>query len=171
MEREDLGGGYPPGGSLYVDTARELVYVRKGRPSWGVSVMAGLLRFDTGVLPDNAVVTSASLRLRLVQKVSVNNPSLVAEWYGAANWPIESSDWTASVGSDAHAGTALAGLVANAENELSLQNLGSISLTGATGLRLGLSGGSPSGENYLSFASWDHSSLAEPRLLVTYTLP
>ena len=91
-------GGIRRAASLYVDTARELVYVRKGRPSWGVSVMAGLLRFDTGVLPDNAVVTSASLRLRLVQKVSVKNPSLVAEWYGAANWPIESSDWTASVG-------------------------------------------------------------------------
>ena len=171
VTREDVGGVYPPGGAFYSDSARDVVFVRKGRPSWGVSVMVGLVRFDTGVLPDNAVVTSASLRLRLLQKVGVNNPSLVAEWYGAANWPIESGDWAAAVGTDAHAGTAWAGLVANADNDLSLQNLGSISLTGATGLRLGLSGGSPTGDNYLSFASWDHASLAEPRLLVTYTLP
>ena len=161
---------YPPGGAFYSDSARDVVFVRKGRPSWGVSVMVGSVRFDTGVLPDNAVVTSASLRLRLLQKVGVNNPSLVAEWYGAANWPIESGDWAAAVGTDAHAGTAWAGW-SERRQRFELAESGLDQLDGCDRVASGSLGGSPTGDNDFSFASWDHASLAEPRLLVTYTLP
>ena len=74
----------------------------------------------------------------------------------------------AASASTAHAGSALASFVVNQQNELALQNLGSISITGSTGLRLHVDGGVPSGENGFWFASFEGTS-AKPQLEVTYT--
>jgi hypothetical protein len=57
--------------------------------------------------------------------------------------------------------------------DVSLSNLSNISLTGITGLRIGMDGGAPAtgGEidTRLHFAEFGHATRAIPDLIVTYT--
>ena len=167
---------YPPspGSPTYVDTTRSTVLVRRSQtPFPYIPVTVGLLRFDTSSLPDNAVINSAKLQLQMTTKSATDGRSLVAEWYPAANWPIDSPDWTAVDTASAHSGTPLASIVLGAQNELTLQNLGSVSRTGFSAVRLHMSGSAaaPTGPNDLGFAAFDHATLPEPRLVVSYTTP
>ena len=52
------------------------------------------LRFDTSPLPDNATVSSVKLRGYLTSVADDDDRTLIGEWYSAANWPIDPSDWT-----------------------------------------------------------------------------
>ena len=54
----------------------------------GYEVLVPLLRFNTAALPDNATVTSATLRLYVTGKADADNRNLVGEWYSGASWPI-----------------------------------------------------------------------------------
>ena len=85
------------------------------------------------------------------------------------NWPIDAADWTLTSGTNALAGTDITSLSKNSTVELTLANPGNISLTGYTGLRLGISGGQPSGDNHVQFATLEHSLQPEPQLVVTYS--
>jgi hypothetical protein len=132
-----------------------------------------LLRFDTAALPDSATVTAAVLRLSITGKATSEAFPLNIEYYdsGAA---ISDDDYTltpGSTGAQVAAATwqawATTGTV-----DVSLSNLGSISLTGITGFRLGLVGTpNPTGERdtRLHFAEFGHASRAIPQLIVTYT--
>jgi hypothetical protein len=130
-----------------------------------------LLRFDTSALPDGATVTGATLRLYVTGRTSANARSLVGEWFSAANWPIDAGDYSLNAASSAYAGSPINSLALNAQNDLALRNLASISTTGSTGIRLHVDGGAPSGENNVFFASFENTSLAKPQLVVTYTIP
>jgi hypothetical protein len=56
-------------------------------------------------------------------------------------------------------------------NNFALQGVSSVSKTSYTGLRLHVDGGQPSGSNSVVYATWDHATLPEPQLVVTYTTP
>ena len=173
---ESGGATYPPpaGATRYVGTTSPTVLVRRSKTRFSyIPVTVGLLRFDTSSLPDDAVITSAKLQLQVTTKSVTDARSFVAEWYSAANWPIDGADWTAGDAASAHSGTPLASIVLGTQNEFTLQNLGNVSRTGMSALRLHMSGSAvtPTGPNDLGFAAFDHATLPEPRLVVSYTAP
>ena len=134
------------------------------------AISNGHLRWDTSAIPDNATVTSASLRLYVVSKVdSADARSLVADWndFGAA---LTCADWVHDALSDAHAGTTIAAISTGQNNSLALSNLSNVSITGFTGIRLHISGGQPTASNRVEIAYFDDPGLDPPQLSVTYTL-
>ena len=144
--------------------------VRRAGPIFnGYEIGVGLVRFDTSGLPDDATVSSATLRLYVLNSTSADNRNLVAEWYPASNWPIGAADWVGTASSSASAGTPLRSLVVSAYDDLSLSGLSAISTTGYTGLRLHVSGGQPTGENNASFASVEAGAATAAQLVVNYT--
>ena len=142
---------------------------RRKTSSGTYGISNGLLRFDTSGLPDDAVITSATLRIYMTAKADGDNRSLAADWYTA--WPIDASDFTSVAGTTAIAGVDITGLTVQSANDVPLQNLTSISLTGYTGLRLHVDGGVPAADNVVQFASLEHTTRPEPQLIITYTLP
>lgn len=128
------------------------------------------MRVDTSSLPDDAQVSSATLTVYVVGKSDADGRSLIGSWYPGSSWPIDASDHVADVGTTALSGTTVASLPVGAKSAVSLVSPGQVSVTGYTGLRLGLSGGAPSGDNYLQIASADGSKPAAT-LTVTYTVP
>jgi hypothetical protein len=162
---------YPPTGSAQASNWSG-VGVRRGGPLYGgYEVRVGLLRFDTSGLPDNATVTGATLNLYVTGATSADGRSLVGEWYDPANWPIDAADYTSGSATTALAGTAIGSLAVNQVDGFSLQNLGSVSLTGYTGLRLEVSGAQPTGDNGVYFASYENGSHPAAQLTITYTTP
>jgi hypothetical protein len=164
------GLGYPPATAPSASDSRTSFQVRRSGPIFnGYEISDGLLRFDTSALPDNAVVTSAVLRLWVQSRTSADNRDLVAEWYPGSSWPIDGADWTATASSTASTGGGLQSLTVGAFNDLALMGLSSISTTGYTGLRLHVSGGQPTGENNAVIAAFEAGSATAARLVVNYT--
>ena len=102
-------------------------------------------------------MTSAKLRLYVTGKADADDRNLIGEWYTAANWPIDSGDWTLNPGTNALAGADITSLTLNTSADLTLSSPANISLTGPTGLRLGVSGGQPTGDNYFQIAALEHN--------------
>jgi glucose/arabinose dehydrogenase/PKD repeat protein len=163
------GSSYPPVGSPSANTSRTVVTVGRRSVHSGYDVYTGLLRFDTSTIPDDATVTAARLRVQVTAKQSSDGRNLAAEWYGAANWPIDAGDYALDNSGSALAGSPLAGIDVGAASDFSLSGLGSLSKTGFSALRLHLDGGQPAGDNYLQIASFDHGTLTEPQLVVTFS--
>ena len=161
---------YPPATAPIVTVDGTTLGMRRSGPTFsGYEVRVGLLRFDTSSLPDGATVTAATLRLHVTGRTVTNGRSVVGEWFDAAQWPLDGADYALSAASSAHAGTPLASLAVGSQSELLLQNLGAVSRTGSTGIRLHIDGGEPNGENGLYFASSEHATLPEAQLVVSYT--
>lgn len=161
---------YPPvAGSSFSETGTTVIPARSF--TTGVFVVAvGLIRWDTSSLLDSAVIDSATLRLAINSKQDANSRSLTAEWYDAETIGVD--DWTNTVGTNAHAGTTIASITSGgADNDFALINLENVSKTGYTGVRLHISGGEPTGENRINFATFDHATATEPRLIIDYTEP
>ena len=135
----------------------------------GYDVYAGLLRFDTSAIPDDATVTGVTFRAQVMGKVSADGRNLVGEWYDPAGWPIDAGDYALNSSAMALAAMSIAQIVAGAQNDFPLAAPASLSKTGLTALRLFVDGGQPTGDNYVQFASYDHATLTEPQLVVTYT--
>ena len=166
-----VGSGYPPSGAAAANSSGPVFTAGRRRAFGNFQILVPLLRFDTSSLPDNATVTSAKLRLHVTGKADDDNRSLVGEWYPSSNWPIDPTDWTQTTGTSALVGADLTGIAVGTSNELNLSGVAAISVSGYTGLRLGISGGQPSGDNYLQIAALEHASNPEPQLVVTYTTP
>jgi hypothetical protein len=167
-----VGASYPPTGAYTVSTTGgdfEGLALKSLVAGPEYRVLVGLVRWDTSSLPADATVTAASFRWWQVAKASADTRSLAAEWYAGSNWPIDEADWTSTVGTDAHAGTLINDFITNADNDIVLTNLSNVSKTGYTGLRLHVTGATPSGENYLAYSPFD-GTFTEPRLIVDYTV-
>ena len=163
------GPAYPPDGSTDSTASTTGTFIAPARnfETTTYKTEVALLRFDTSSLPDTATVAAATLRVYINGYFTVNTRSLVAEWYdwGAA---IDIADWTNTPGTTAHAGTLINSFTSPASNDLALQNLSNVSLTGYTYLRLHVDGGTPTGENYIIIDAFDHATSPEPKLIVEY---
>ena len=164
------GTAYPPTGAPAPSSTRSSFGVRRAGPVLGgYEVRTGLLRFNTSSIPAGATITSASLRLFVLSRASVDGRNLVAEWDNGAAWPIDGSDYTATASNSASTGVPISSLSVNAFNTISLQNLGSISRSGYTTLRLHVDGGQPAGENGAFFAAFENGTATIPQLVVIWT--
>ena len=162
---------YPPSGTPAANSTGTVLTAGRRLAFGNFTVLNGLLRFDTSALPDGATVTSATLKLRATAKADADNRALQAEWYPASNWPIDAADWSLDSTASALAGADLTAISLGQVNSFALAGLGSISTTGATALRLHVSGGEPAGDNYLQLAALEHASLPEAQLVLEWTLP
>lgn len=162
-------GTYPPTGTPIIDTSAFNIVVQRYRSANQYGVSNGLIKWNTSSLPDNAVITAATLRIYVTSKSNVDALSLVADWY---TWSGVTGDYTATPQSNAYGGIALSSITASADNSLTLINMAAnVSRTGYTYLRLHLSdSGAPSGTNQVVIASVADITNPEPRLDVVYTL-
>jgi hypothetical protein len=159
---------YPPTtvDGTFTSEPTDVVVRRKDGATYRVRV--GVMRFNTASIPDGATITSASLRLYPTFRVNTDTATFVAEWY-AFDGSAAAGDYTGVPSDTAHAGTAIGGLTLNSDQDFALQTLSNINKTGYTGLRLHIDElGSLTGDNQLQWSSWDHSTNAGPRLVVTY---
>jgi hypothetical protein len=160
---------YPPSGAADAYDQGTVFTAARRFVVGSYQVFDALLRFDTSSLPDNATVTAATLKVRVNAKTDADNRNLVGEWYPASQWPIDAADWTLNPGTTALAGADVTAIATGATSSFALQGLGSISKTGFTGLRLGIDGGQPSGDNYVQLSALESGNPAQ--LVVTYTTP
>jgi hypothetical protein len=131
------------------------------------NVCVACLRWDTSSLGAGAVVTGAQLKLYPFYDDRADGRSLQLEWYDNTNWPIGDKDWAQDAQGDA--GTfALSSLDPTSQwHTLDLATLTGVNKTGYTGMRLHITGGTPTGVNQCYAGS---TSLGNPvQLVVTYT--
>lgn len=158
---------YPPASGSFADSGEGSLWLTKTLNAGDYTIGVVLIRWDTSSLTDDATVTAATLRIYVSSRSDANGRNLTADWYDAGT--ITTADYTTTVGTNAHAGTAMSSLTESADNDLILTNVSNVSLTGYTGVRLHVSGGAPTGTTQLILPSLDHATLTEPRLIVTYT--
>lgn len=166
----NLSGTYPP---ISFDQCHDTDIVNEAIKHNDVGNFVsgvGLFRWDTSSIPNDAIITSALVRLYVNTTFDDDNRSFLLEWM--SDWgTCDSSEYTTTTAADAHAGTDITSITGEASNDFALINLSNISLTGITAIRAHISGGEPTGYNQVQWASYDHVSLAAPELLVTYDLP
>ena len=165
------GNSYPPTGTFTRDTSSELTMPQRAFVSGGVppaAISNSLLRWDTSSIPDGAVPQSASLDLVGWNfKSDANSRSVVGEYY---NWDgVNTTDWAQDAPTTGLAfSKTIASWNATGNNSIPLTNLSGINKTGYTSLRLHISGGTPTDQNYVDIATYEHATKTEPRLTVTY---
>ncbi|MBP1684137.1 MAG: hypothetical protein H6Q33_280 [Deltaproteobacteria bacterium] len=129
----------------------------------------GLVRWNTSSLTSAATVTSASFSATVTARTTPWNRNWQGDWY----------NWGASVGCEDYVGATpiatafsvpISSLVIGS-NAMALSNVGTISTTGTTYLRLAVDGGAPTSDNYVYLRSFDGSLPPNaPTLQVNYTL-
>jgi hypothetical protein len=165
---------YPPNNSPYNQTTRDIVQPYRGVLSGNWYYVAnGLMAFDTSALPDNATITGASLLTDVVSKWNADGLSLTADAY---NWgpQAEGTDHSHAPQTGVLSATPLSSLSVGDQQTINLENAASwVSKDGWSQIRFHItqraSDAAPTGENGIGFASWDHATKTEPKLVVTYT--
>jgi len=168
------GTVYPPTGTIQKFDASTTVSMEKDKSGTQYQVRVGFMRWDTHMLQPSDVIASAKIRVRVTNSF-LNNPPRVlnGEWYTA--WPISTDplqfDYTANIGTTASGAAGWAFPTAGVDADLPLTGFSNICQTGAnpcyTGVRVGVSGTTaPTSSNGVQAASYDHTSLTEPRLIV-----
>ena len=160
-----VGGGYPPtGGYVVLDGTAQ--YAWKGTSE----VDCCYFRFDTSSIPDGDTITAATLRLYVTGLgANPDGRNLIGDWYDFGGEPSVEADWAATVGTDAVPGTALSAFTLAEWEEIALSDPdGNINKAGYTGIRLGISGGAGSGDNYAAFAAYEYDTAFSAELVVTH---
>lgn len=167
---ERFAAGYPPetGGS-FSDTATA---VEATRHNWNPNfqVHNGLMRWDTSSLPDNAVIAGASLDIAGIGGNSADARSMSMDWFVFVG---NMSDYISTAQTNAFAGKPIADIPKdNSVSRFALLDAATnINKTGTSGLRMHVTGGQPTGLNNIQFASFDHTTVVEPKLVVDWALP
>lgn len=164
---EGSGAAYPPSAST-ADSAGSDVIVQRGLIGGTTYfVRNGLYRWDTSSLV-GATIVGAELRLSPNSVTNTDDLSLVGEWYDTANWPIDSTDFTATPSATAISGRRVAEVVTGRYNLFGLDNSpANLNLSGYTGLRLHITDTTPTGNNALQIDA-NTSAGRPPRLVVTF---
>ena len=164
-------------GGSDVNTTASFLLVRNSKTGFGgpFEFIRGnaIVRFNTGLLPDNAIIAGATLYLQTNATPTANTDSrnLQIEWI-ADPGTIDSGDFSSTPTASAKAAPALAALAAGTPYNWELLDPAlNLARTAYTGLRFHLDGGAPTGLNHVHFYSGDDATKPEPELLVTYTVP
>lgn len=163
---------WPPDTATDVINNDVAVYPAKELVSAGnYQIINPLLKWDTSALPDNAVISAASLSIYISNLgANTNSKVMTADWY---TWTMAAADYTATAGTNAIASwDYTANAVNNAYNTIPLLNADDfISRSGYTYLRLHLSdGGTPTGRNWFQINAYDSGSQFAAQLTLGYTV-
>lgn len=160
---DNTSNAYPPAGIVSIFSN----FLNPNRSTFGGSfeVGVGLIRWDTSSITDGATILSCTLEFTTAAGAILNDDtrSLTAAWTTAES-PWSASDYDVNAGTDALSGTALSTFSSNTLYDLSLSNCSNVDTTGYTGVKLWVSGGQPTGQNYMEI-----KTSTVPKLLVTYT--
>jgi hypothetical protein len=143
------------------DSTNALIYPYRS-PTY---LAVGVIKWDTSSLPDGAAIVSATNRLYVSGKQNADGKGLVGEHYVFVG--NNAADYTAGAVDDAMAAVPVAGLPMSGSHDFLLRNPALISKSGFSGIRYALTTG-VSGENEVQIASFNHSTLPEPLLIVDY---
>jgi hypothetical protein len=157
-------GAYPPGGAISGDSTDSLIYVERTLDN---GVTNGLLRWDTSSIPDDATITGATLRVYMDGNSNPDNLNLVGEYY---NWNGTTSDYSQTVTDTQAFSVSTSSLTAGGDRDIAFSDVSGINKSGTTSLRLHQQSGTPTAGNTLRFASHDHTTQTEPRLVVEYII-
>lgn len=165
------GTTYPPTGTIGWTPASANAEAARSLGSGATYAIRNmLLKWDTsGVIVAPDVVISATLRIVPTATRSVNTRNFTLDW---GVWDgTSASDYSETPLTDALLAQPISGLTANVDNDIVLDNVDGIDVSGITYLRGHIDGGQPTGDNYLLIAAWDHATLTEARLVVDYGPP
>lgn len=168
------GTSYPPGpgnGTLTsAPTGSQVLVQRVRQSSTDYRVYNGLLRFDTSLIPDGAIIQAALLNIVAANVNNADSRSLTADYFTWA--AADSSAYSATAIGGAIDGFSLSSIATGSVTSFPLSSVSGISKTGSTHLRLHISGGAPSGvdANYVAFAAIEGTN-PEAQLVVTYYVP
>lgn len=165
-------GTYPPTANSEAVAPTTPVSTQRSKVGSTFDIHVALMRWDTSSLPDGATIQSATLRVYVGAGMRVNTDArnLTADWYTA--WPIDIADYIVAAQTSAIAGVALSSITEGVDNDFVLADApANVSKIGYTGLRLHISGGQPTGRNYLGTPGYPFGGDPFNRLIVTYTLP
>jgi hypothetical protein len=164
------GLSYPPTGGITSGTSNTTNTVSRSFDGPGnfFTVANVLIRWDTSSLAGKTI-TAATFHGYSIGMSNTDSRSLTADWYSSSNWPIDSTDYSETAQTSAISGTALSSITTNAYNDFTLQDASTnINTSGYTGIRLHISGGQPTGNNFVTWDAFDNGSNI-PELIVTYT--
>jgi hypothetical protein len=170
------GANYPPtNGAVTRQATDATVEASKNREGSTYVVRNILLMMDTASIPDDATITGARLRFWCTDALThkgrntQNGRNFVGEYYG---WDGTSqTDWSATTPASLMLfSVPIANIVKGAWNEVELTDLSGIGKTGATLIRCHVSGGAPTGYNYVAMAAFEDVN-PEAQLVVEYTVP
>lgn len=158
------GTSYPPGTVSVADFAATSFAGRSGAAgSFNTDTL--FLRFDTSSLPDAGVVVAARIEFAVTSRGSADTRNLVGDYYtGPLTAALHQANLSGPIAVEPVPVTDLAG---SGLVSVPLANLDRIATTGQTTLRLQVSGGQPTGANFVGVAMSEHTTLPAPRLVVT----
>jgi hypothetical protein len=165
------GAGYPPPGSVLRLFTNNVETPEKSDLGAGnYQIVNGVYKWDTSSLSDAATVTGATFRVQTTTTGLANSRSFRGEWYV---FDGTDADYVEDAGTDAIADTLISTIGTNQQVDFTLSNAATgVAKNSNTGLRVGISGTTtPTGQNYVTIAGFDHATLTEPQLLVDYTEP
>jgi hypothetical protein len=167
-----IPGGVPDGANSIDISAGATLTINYVYGGTTYKVDCALVRFDTSALPDTAVVSGATLKLKIAAKAQTDNLMVLMEWYAGTNWPIGDADWSMNPASAAIIWYGYIKDLPAVGQWLSVPLLYAatgISLTGYTGIRI-LAWGVPfaglTGDNSVSFSTQETADA--PELDVVY---
>lgn len=137
------------------------------------TVYNSLIRFNTGSLPDDAIISAATLKIWVTDNGNPDGISYAIDYYNAfTGQPAVSGDWEASSAGDA-VSTFSGTMTIGATNNIAFTSFTGISLTGYFGLRIAPKvAAAPTGDNFVDWASVEDGTASHrPQLEVTYDLP
>lgn len=144
---------YPPAtwDDVYDNDGSGLVEVRKSLDTgnYDSDMMLLVWIIADAMLPDGFTATSASLRFTLESFADDDDRELLADWYDTL--PILGNEWNSPPSGDALAGYDISSLAGSLDGDtitIPLDNADGVGNCRA-GLKLWISGGAPSGDNYI----------------------
>lgn len=178
-------GAWPPetGGS-WTNQGGNSMFVFKNQV--GVSASCEndncFVRFDTSTIPAGSTITAATLKLWVISKTDTAGFDVVADFYDFGGEPTVAGDYINAASPSIWTAVDIGAITVGAVNDFVLTDLTGIMRSGdvngqgnagITGIRLTLTAGAPASntESSSEFATFDHATLQEPRLEVTYDLP
>lgn len=165
---------YPPATSATSSTNGTTIAISRSLSGGNHTIRSALLRYDTSSVPDGAVISTAEFDVYLNGKAVTDARALWLEWYDTANWPIDSTDYAETAVGDA-AQVLISSLSTSVWTQIGLSNpndAGHVNKTGYTALRGHISGGQPTGNNYVTMTTleWGAGTYASC-LILTWTIP
>jgi hypothetical protein len=170
---------WPPANNPSTQVTLTELLVRKVRhTTFGFAeIIVGHLIFDTSSIPDDAIVSSATLRIRAMVSQESEVRTLDFEWYNHGTDIDATNDWVADVGTTA---ASVPGATWQAWTLPSTQDIVlsspevNINKSGETGIRFGIGGGQPAAgsnnDTNLQVASLEHATDPEPQLIISYNV-